>query len=127
MKILGLAILLAALGPQPTDLRFHLFLAQDSDPDTARQALACWAGLPAPKEAHLAVSDYRTLEADLLRWAPTMPAGLELPLWDPQVPTLLRRFRIARLPCFVAVGSRVHRIYGVPARDFAEEVHRCRR
>jgi hypothetical protein len=122
MRWIALGALLAGQDSATTP-RHYLFLGQNEERDTVRVALAFWERLPGPKSLHLVTRDLGALEKDLLRWADLLPRGAELAPWDPEVPALLRKFDVRRLPCFVAVDRRVHRVYGVPRK----EVIPCRR
>lgn len=99
--------------------RLTLFLPSSMDRNTARDALRAWESFDGAREIVLVVTDFRTLEQDVIRWLDVVPRGCELRA----NPELLRRYDVRRLPCFLYVdGKKAHRTYGIP-----EEVTRCSR
>jgi len=99
--------------------RLTLLLPSAVNRDTARDALKRWESFDGAKEIVLVVTDFQTLEQDLIQWLNVVPRGRELRS-DIE---LLRRYDVRRLPCFLYFdGTRTHRTYGIP-----KEVKTCSR
>lgn len=123
IALTALTAVMAAADEAPQPKTVYFFFAQSTDPRDVALGLKKLGELRGLRTRPvLLVTDLQTLEADLLELYEHVRPG-ELALFDPEGLEAARRFGVARVPCFVYLDRRAHRVFGAAAD--LKELTRC--